>query len=191
MHNDHGNWVLTSTQRALARWMLDRAALIGVRGFGKVEPNPMVGCVIARTLTDNALIPADASSLILGRGYHRLFGGPHAEAEAIADARARGHDLQGSTAYVTLEPCNSKGRNPACVDGLLQAGVARVVYARHDPHPLTPGSKSGGAQRLMRSGVKVALTTISPAATALAESFITRIQRATSPHEAASPSMAA
>lgn len=177
MLDDRGNWTLTEPQRRLARWMLDRAALLGVRGFGRVEPNPMVGCVIARTLADDAQMPSDPASLILGRGYHKVFGGLHAEAEAIADARAAGHDLRGATAYVTLEPCNAKGRNPACVDGLLQAGITRVVYARRDPHPIGLGSKAGGAARLMQAGVKVALTTVSPAATALAEAFVTRTSR--------------
>jgi diaminohydroxyphosphoribosylaminopyrimidine deaminase / 5-amino-6-(5-phosphoribosylamino)uracil reductase len=182
-----GNWVLSSSQRAVARWMLDHAALLGVRGLGRVEPNPMVGCVIAKTLRDGEEPPADMRELILGTGHHKVFGGRHAEAESIIDAQRRGHDVRGATAYVTLEPCNSTGRNPACVDGLLAAGISRVVYARKDPHPIGPASKAGGAKRLMDAGVKVAMAQISRAAVDLGEGFITRFERARREGNAARP----
>lgn len=147
-----------------AREMLDLAARLGVRGLGRVEPNPLVGCVIVR--------PGDgpARSRIIGMGHHRVHGGPHAEAEALDDCRRRGHSPVGATVYVTLEPCNAPGRNPACVEGLIRAGVAKVVYARPDP---TPG-KGGGAATLTAAGVVSELCTDSARATRLSDPFITR-----------------
>ncbi len=141
--------------------MLDRAARAAWRGLGRVEPNPLVGCVIA------------AGEQVLGIGHHRRFGGPHAEVDALADARRRGHGdrLAGATAYVTLEPCNAHGKQPPCVDALLAAKVARVVFARADPNPL----KAGGAERLRASGVRVELSGASPAATRLSEPFVHRL----------------
>lgn len=147
-----------------AREMLDLAARLGVRGQGRVEPNPLVGCVIVR--------PGDgpARARIIGLGHHRLYGGPHAEAEALDDCRRRGHSPAGATVYVTLEPCNAPGRNPACVDGLIRAGVASVIYARPDP---TAG-KGGGAAKLAAAGVRCALCLESARATRLSDPFITR-----------------
>jgi diaminohydroxyphosphoribosylaminopyrimidine deaminase/5-amino-6-(5-phosphoribosylamino)uracil reductase len=78
-------------------------------------------------------------------------GGPHAEAAALADARARGREVRGATAYVTLEPCSHHGRTPPCTEALIEAGVARVVYAARDPHP----DAGGGAARLRDAGIVV------------------------------------
>lgn len=119
--------------------MMRRAALVGWRGMGRVEPNPMVGCVIGTVRGE-----------ILGVGWHAKFGGPHAEVEAIRDCQRRGNATHGTTAWVTLEPCNHFGKTPPCVDALLRAGVARVVFARRDPN----APASGGAERLRASGVE-------------------------------------
>ncbi|MGD9689416.1 MAG: bifunctional diaminohydroxyphosphoribosylaminopyrimidine deaminase/5-amino-6-(5-phosphoribosylamino)uracil reductase RibD [Phycisphaerales bacterium] len=145
--------------------MLDLAARLGFRGIGHVEPNPPVGCVIVRPGT------SPAHERIIGMGHHRRAGGVHAEVDALADCRARGHDPAGATVYVTLEPCNAPGRQPACVDALLAARVARVVFARTDPH----APKSGGAARLRAAGVRAELSAASPAARALAQPFARRI----------------
>ncbi|MFM9958347.1 MAG: bifunctional diaminohydroxyphosphoribosylaminopyrimidine deaminase/5-amino-6-(5-phosphoribosylamino)uracil reductase RibD [Phycisphaerales bacterium] len=119
--------------------MIRHAALAGWRGFGRVEPNPMVGCVIGTVRGE-----------VLGVGWHRVFGGPHAEVEAIADCERRGHPTHGATAWVTLEPCNHFGKTPPCTDALLRAGIARVVFARRDPNK----PASGGAERLAAAGVE-------------------------------------
>lgn len=99
------------------------------KGIGKTSPNPAVGAVIVK------------NGILLGSGWHRKAGMPHAEREAIADAVARhGRDaLRGATAYVTLEPCSTQGRTAPCVQGLIDAGIARVVYACEDPNPAHAG----------------------------------------------------
>src|SRR5690606_26216690 len=88
------------------------------RGQGAVEPNPMVGCVLVR------------GGRVIGSGWHRRFGGPHAEREAL---RRCAGSPRGATAYVTLEPCCHEGKTPPCTDALIAAGVARVVAAMRDP----------------------------------------------------------
>jgi diaminohydroxyphosphoribosylaminopyrimidine deaminase / 5-amino-6-(5-phosphoribosylamino)uracil reductase len=103
-----------------AHWMnlaLDEAR----RGIGKTAPNPPVGAVIVK------------DGILLGRGWHRAAGQPHAEREALADAAP--HDVRGSTIYITLEPCSTQGRTPPCTQGIIEAGVARVVYACVDRNP--------------------------------------------------------
>src|SRR4051812_16265765 len=118
--------------------MLDLAARAAYRGTGCVEPNPLVGCVIAR--------PGDGPALgrIIGIGHHRVYGGPHAEVDALSRCRALGNDPAGATVYVTLEPCNGYGRNPPCVRALVEAKVGRVVCAARDDSP----GKGGGAAAL-------------------------------------------
>lgn len=111
------------------KWMgeaLDEAR----KGVGKTAPNPPVGCVLVK------------DGIRIGRGWHRAAGRPHAEREAIADAIAcgQGEKLRGATAYVTLEPCSTHGRTPPCTDGLIEAGVSRVVYAVADKNPVHAGA---------------------------------------------------
>lgn len=100
------------------------------RGVGKTAPNPPVGAVMAK------------DGELMGAGWHHGAGLPHAEVEAISDA-IRNHGegcLKGATAYVTLEPCSTTGRTPACTNGLVSAGVSRVVYACQDPNPRHAGA---------------------------------------------------
>lgn len=85
---------------------------------------------------------------IVGRGWHRRVGGPHAEVEAL---RSAGPRARGATLYVTLEPCNHHGRTPPCVDAVLEAGIARVIACHRDPNRVA----SGGFKRLQASGVEV------------------------------------
>lgn len=118
---------------------MDRALELAARGPVD-DPNPRVGCVLLGPHGD-----------VLGEGWHRGAGTPHAEAAAVAEARAAGRDLAAAVAVVTLEPCNHTGRTGPCADLLLAAGVARVVYAVADPDPVA----SGGAQRLRSAGVEV------------------------------------
>lgn len=114
------------------------ALALGRRGMGQVWPNPAVGCVILR------------GGRVLGRGWTRRGGRPHAEAVALEQAGAA---ARGATAYVTLEPCaHLSARGPACADLLVAAGVARVVSAMEDPDPRTAGQ---GHARLRTAGIRV------------------------------------
>ena len=107
------------------------------------NPNPRVGCVIASPTGE-----------ILGQGFTQRAGGPHAEVVALHDARARGNDLRGATAYVTLEPCAHQGRTGPCCDALIAAGIAKVVASLADPNPLVAGQ---GFARLKAAGVEVSV----------------------------------
>jgi len=109
-------------------------------GRGLVEPNPMVGAVIARDGREVA------------RGWHGRFGGPHAEVEALRAAERSGADVRGATLYVTLEPCCHHGKTPPCTDAIIQAGIARVVAAMEDPDARVAGQGFG---RLRRAGIEV------------------------------------
>lgn len=104
------------------KWM-QRALELARLGLGLTSPNPAVGAVIVR------------NGIMLGEGYHEVAGEAHAERRAIADAEARGngHLLSGATIYVTLEPCSTVGRTPACTDAIIQTGIKRVVYGSTDP----------------------------------------------------------
>lgn len=140
--------------------MLDLAARVALRGFGHVEPNPLVGAVIVR------------EGQVIGLGHHRRFGDLHAERDALANCRAGGHDPRGATAYVTLEPCRHMGKQPPCTDALIEAGIAEVVYAVDDPH-----EASGGGCGLLRSaGIGVRKSDASIAAIRLSEPFVKRVR---------------
>ncbi|GMU72374.1 MAG: riboflavin biosynthesis protein RibD [Burkholderiales bacterium] len=119
--------------------MMARALALAARGLYTTTPNPRVGCVIAR------------GDVVLGEGWHRRAGLPHAEVEALDDARAKGHDVRGAVAYVTLEPCAHAGRTGPCSEALIAAGIGRVVAAMRDPHP----TAAGGAERLRAKGIPV------------------------------------
>ncbi|GMV07220.1 MAG: riboflavin biosynthesis protein RibD [Gemmatimonadota bacterium] len=115
---------------------LARARLLAREGWGRVHPNPLVGCVLVR------------DGEVVGEGYHREFGGPHAEIVALEAARSR---AEGATAYVTLEPCDHFGKTPPCTQALVQAGVTKVVYGAADP-----GAESGGGAATLRAaGIEV------------------------------------
>ena len=93
------------------------------RGYGTTSPNPMVGAVLAKV------------GKIIGRGWHRRAGEPHAEIEALRDAQKRGHSPRGATLYVTLEPCCTHGHTPPCTESIIAAGIKRVVIGATDPNP--------------------------------------------------------
>lgn len=116
-----------------------RALRLAQRGRGQVEPNPMVGCVIVR------------NGRVIGEGWHRRFGGPHAEVEALRRCR---ESPRGADVYVTLEPCCYHGKTPPCTDALIAAGVRRVFAAVRDPNPRVAG---GGLRRLRAAGIEVSL----------------------------------
>jgi diaminohydroxyphosphoribosylaminopyrimidine deaminase/5-amino-6-(5-phosphoribosylamino)uracil reductase len=116
-----------------------RALSLAERGRGRVSPNPVVGAVVVK------------SGRVVGEGWHRALGAPHAEAMAI---RRAGRRARGATLYVTLEPCAHAGRTPPCVDGILESGIRRCVVAVRDPHPIVNGR---GLRRLRRAGIQVEL----------------------------------
>jgi len=105
---------------------------------------------------------------VIGRGWHRCAGGPHAEIEALRDAARRGHDPCGATLYVTLEPCSTHGRTPPCTGAIISAGIARVVVAATDSNPAHAGR---GFRILKRAGIEVVTGVLADEATQLNESF--------------------
>jgi len=120
--------------------MMQLALRLARRGFGTTSPNPMVGAVIVK------------NGDIIGRGWHRRAGAPHAEIEALVDAKRRLQSTRGATLYVTLEPCCTHGRTPPCTDAILAAGITRVVVGAVDPNPKHSGK---GIQILRRAGIQV------------------------------------
>jgi diaminohydroxyphosphoribosylaminopyrimidine deaminase/5-amino-6-(5-phosphoribosylamino)uracil reductase len=148
---------ITSDQQGMAR-ALEWAA----KGLYITTPNPRVGCVIVR------------DGKILGEGHTQPAGQAHAEVQALHDAAARGHDVRGATAYVTLEPCSHHGRTPPCADALIKAGIKRVVAAMTDPNPLVAGQ---GLERLKAVGIEVASGVLAQQAYELNIGFFTRMQR--------------
>lgn len=130
---------------------LRRALELAERGRGAVSPNPLVGAVVVR------------DGEVIGEGHHAELGGLHAERAALEDARARGEDPAGATVFVTLEPCAHEGRQPPCTEALLEAGVARVVYASEDP---TEKASGRGPGMLRDGGIEVELATGAEAAEA-------------------------
>ncbi|MBM3473569.1 MAG: bifunctional diaminohydroxyphosphoribosylaminopyrimidine deaminase/5-amino-6-(5-phosphoribosylamino)uracil reductase RibD [Armatimonadetes bacterium] len=115
-----------------------RAALhLARRGVGRTAPNPPVGAVVVK------------EGAVIGRGYHRAAGLPHAEVEALAEA---GDAATGADLYVTLEPCAHHGRTPPCTEAIIRAGIRRVIYAVADPDPKVAGR---GDAQLQEAGVAV------------------------------------
>ncbi len=116
---------------------MERAIELAWRGWGRVHPNPLVGAVVL-----------DAAGQLVGEGWHAEFGGLHAERAALD---AAGERARGGTLVVTLEPCAHHGKQPPCLAAILEAGIARVVYALDDPNP----EASGGGEALRAAGVRV------------------------------------
>ena len=109
------------------------------RGVGSVEPNPAVGCIIVK------------DGRIVGKGWHKKFGGPHAEINALQDCKELGANLPGATMYVTLEPCCHYGKTPPCTEAIIAAGIAKVVAATIDPSPHVNGA---GMRQLRKAGIE-------------------------------------
>ena len=126
------------------------------------NPNPRVGCVIVK------------DGQVIGRGFTQAVGGPHAEVQALADAKTKGKDATGSTVYVTLEPCSHTGRTPPCVDALITAKPAKVIAAMTDPNPLVAGQ---GLERLKAAGIALECGLKEFEARALNRGFISRMTR--------------
>ena len=173
------------------QFYMRRALKLAARGLGAVEPNPMVGCVIVRDpkTTDCAKIASDcanadvvcadcsdfadetAEARIVGEGWHRQYGGPHAEVDALA---AAGDAARGATMYVTLEPCSHFGKTPPCCDAVIAAGIRRVVVATRDPFPKVDGS---GIEKLEAAGIEVKVGVLENKARELNAPYWTRLTK--------------
>jgi len=116
---------------------MNLALKLAAKGRYSVSPNPMVGCLIVK------------NNQIVGQGYHRLFGGPHAEIYALEEAGEHAND---ATAYISLEPCCHYGKTPPCAQALIRAGIKKVFLATLDPNPLISGK---GAQILKNAGIEI------------------------------------
>lgn len=138
---------------------MSRALELAALGMWSTTPNPRVGCVIVR------------DRQVVGEGWHRRAGEPHAEVLALAQANGA---ARGATVYLTLEPCSHHGRTPPCVDALLEAHVGRVVVAMEDPNPLVSGR---GLARLREAGVDVRCGLLEQEARELNIGFVSRMTR--------------
>lgn len=136
-----------------------RAVQLARKGLYTADPNPRVGCVLAK------------AGEIIGEGWHALAGGAHAERMALEQA---GESSRGASAFVTLEPCSHTGRTGPCADALINAGVARVVCAGLDPNPVVSGA---GVRRLEDAGVAVEVGTLEKSAAALNPGYLSRMTR--------------
>jgi diaminohydroxyphosphoribosylaminopyrimidine deaminase/5-amino-6-(5-phosphoribosylamino)uracil reductase len=141
--------------------LMRRALELAESGRGYVSPNPMVGCVIVQ------------NERIIGEGYHRLFGGPHAEVNAVHSVENL-ELLKGSTVYVTLEPCAHWGKTPPCADLLVEKQVKKVVIAAVDSNPLVGGK---GVKILQKAGIKVETGVLEKEARWQNRRFFTQIEK--------------
>jgi len=132
------------------------------KGKGYTHPNPAVGAVIVK------------NGRVIGKGYHKKAGMPHAEREAIRDALSKGHSIEGSTMYVTLEPCCHHGRTPPCTDAIIDKRIKRVVVAASDPNPQVAGE---GIRALKNKGIDVETGVLEEEAKKLNEDFFVYIRK--------------
>lgn len=137
-----------------------QALRLAQRGWGLVEPNPMVGAVLVR------------DGRVVARGYHARFGGAHAEVEAIRRCVEQGIEPRGCELYVTLEPCAHYGKTPPCVELIIQSKIKRVTVAMEDPNPLVSGR---GVAALRGAGVAVRVGVCAGEAARLNEPFVKRV----------------
>ncbi len=140
------------------KWM-KIAISLAKRGEGKVSPNPMVGAVILR------------EGKLISKGYHRYFGGPHAEVDALKKA---GKKARGATLFVNLEPCCHFGKTPPCTQAIIRAGIRKVIVAVKDPNPLNNGK---GLEELKKAGIEVEVGICKEEATKLNEFFFKYVQK--------------
>ena len=132
------------------------------KGLFITTPNPRVGCILVK------------NGRVIGAGHTQPAGQDHAEVQALKDARAKGNDIKGATAYVTLEPCSHFGSTPPCADALIEAGIARAVIAIEDPYPEVAGR---GIARLREAGVDVSVGLMAGEAREMNIGFFSRFER--------------
>lgn len=142
------------------RIMMRRALALAAKGKGYVSPNPLVGCVVVR------------EGEAIGEGYHLKYGEPHAEANAITDAEAHGHSVEGADLYVTLEPCVHFGKQPPCSDLLVAKKIKRCTIALRDPYTEVDGK---GIAKLESAGIEVRVGLLADAAREQNRFFIKRV----------------
>jgi diaminohydroxyphosphoribosylaminopyrimidine deaminase/5-amino-6-(5-phosphoribosylamino)uracil reductase len=150
---------MTDDFAAADRAWMAHALSLAANGIYTADPNPSVGCVIV------------ADGVVVGEGWTSPVGGPHAERNALTSA---GERARGATAYVTLEPCNHTGRTGPCAAALIDAGLARVVFATRDPNPKVAG---GGADALTAAGIRVEGGLLEEAARSLIPGYFMRMTR--------------
>ncbi|BCS98023.1 riboflavin biosynthesis protein RibD [Desulfoluna limicola] len=136
---------------------MEMALALAARGIGWTSPNPAVGAVVVN------------NGRVVGRGWHKACGGPHAEVFALDEA---GDEAKGADIYVTLEPCNHTGKTPPCTEKILNAGIKRVFIAMEDPNPVA----SGGIARLEHHGIEVTCGILREKAEGLNEGFIKHVK---------------
>lgn len=144
--------------------LMRRALALARLGEGRVEPNPLVGAVVATTDDGGA-------DRIIAEGWHAAFGGPHAEVAALSTAGAR---ASGATLAVTLEPCCHHGKTPPCTESIIAAGITRVIVGTRDPFPLVNG---GGLDALVRAGIEVRVGVCETESRRLIAPFRTLVER--------------
>jgi diaminohydroxyphosphoribosylaminopyrimidine deaminase/5-amino-6-(5-phosphoribosylamino)uracil reductase len=147
------------------REAMARAVDLAWRGWGRVQPNPLVGAVVLQ------------QGELVGEGWHPEFGDRHAEAVALAGA---GERARGATMVVTLEPCAHQGKQPPCTDAIIQSGIRRVVAALRDPNPVA----AHGAERLRQAGIEVELGPLGELAAAQNAIFLHSLEQPARPYVA-------
>ena len=138
---------------------LKKAMRLARKGAGYTSPNPLVGAFVVK------------NGEVFGRGFHRQFGGPHAEVFALQEAK---ENAAGSTLYVNLEPCVHFGNTPPCVDRIIETGISKVVISNRDPNPLVNGS---GIRRLREAGIEVNLSVCEREGLILNEAYFTAMSK--------------
>jgi diaminohydroxyphosphoribosylaminopyrimidine deaminase / 5-amino-6-(5-phosphoribosylamino)uracil reductase len=147
------------------REAMARALDLAWRGWGRVQPNPLVGAVVLQ------------QGELVGEGWHPEYGQRHAEAVALAGA---GERARGATMVVTLEPCSHQGKQPPCTEAIIQSGIRRVVAAIPDPNPIA----ARGAERLREAGIEVELGPLAETASAQNAIFLHTVRPTTRPYVA-------
>lgn len=136
---------------------MQRCFELASMGKGNVSPNPLVGCVIVN------------DGRIIGEGYHEIFGGPHAEVNALKSVEDK-ELLKGAVLYVNLEPCSHFGKTPPCADLIINQGIKKVVISNKDPNPLVNGN---GIKRLQDAGIEVVINVLEKEGFSLNKCFFT------------------
>jgi len=162
MQNAVIEWFNRPMYTAVDQQFMSEALAEAQKALYLANPNPRVGCVIVK------------SGEVIGRGFTQKVGQAHAEVQAITDAKSKSHSLEGSTVYVTLEPCNHTGRTSPCVDALIAIKPAKIIVAMSDPNPLVAGK---GLERLRAAGIEVHSGLLASEAQALNRGFISRMTR--------------
>jgi len=121
-------------------YFINECIKLATKGAGNVSPNPLVGCVIVK------------NNKIIGKGWHKAFGGPHAEVNAVIDAKKKGHNLKNAELYVNLEPCSHQGKTPPCTDLIIKEKISKVFIGIKDSNKLVNGK---GISKLKKAGIKV------------------------------------